>query len=167
MTSDLIIEIFPFVAALISAVLAVRSFVADRQNAGVATASGTWPTTAGQVRSSEVITHVETQANAYGGETRYVTYEAKVDYDYGVGGVSFSGHRLDFRPDRYQSEAAARDAIAKFPPGADVVVAYDPAAPQTSVLDRETKAGLSSRTWQMLVLAGLFVAVGVYVVYKA
>jgi hypothetical protein len=89
-----------------------------------AVASVGWPTTPGVIKSSDVAAY-----RKQGGRQ----YEAKVTYDYAVGGKQYVGDRVRFGA-HAGPKAKADDDVAKYAVGAPVKVYYAPRQPQTATL---------------------------------
>lgn len=86
-----------------------------------------WPTTAGQV--------VDTRIEKHSGDDNK-KYRSIVRYGYSVGGAEYTSERFSFGSNR-RSKPAAEAFCAKYPPGAEVLVHYDPARPAEAVLSIE------------------------------
>ncbi|MBN2307490.1 MAG: DUF3592 domain-containing protein [Candidatus Hydrogenedentes bacterium] len=90
--------------------------------------SGAWPTAPGTITRSDV------ETAGTGGRHGVTAYRARVEYAYEVGGESYTGDRLFFgSPERY-SETHAHQWANRYRLGAEVAVAYEPAAPENAVL---------------------------------
>jgi hypothetical protein len=112
-----------------------------------ARASTNWPTATGTVISSE-IREISQGDSRYGA---YVTYRAKILYDYSVGGVTYSSTTVSF-VEQESSLSDARGMVDRYPEGKRVEVYYDPLRPEVSVL--EPGAATAAR---VIVCAGVFV----------
>jgi hypothetical protein len=160
MTSNMELGLFLFAIALVLAGIAWRMLQTDRENVRLAAASSAWPTASGHVQSCEVVKHVATRRdNETNQDIEQITYEPTVSYVYAVGGKELAGNRLSFKRAHYISDKKANAAVAQFPTGATVAVAYDPADPQNSVLDRETKPSAVSLWTAILMISTAAVAV--------
>ncbi len=95
-----------------------------------ARASADWPTTEARVLSS----HVEYVAKS--------GYGAYVYYAYSVGGQDYVGKRLRFAPPYIQTSGSAQQDAREYPPGGVVKIAYNPSAPNDSVIDSSVSTGL-------------------------
>lgn len=95
-----------------------------------------WPTTAGTVVTSTVASRVLSpdDPNYNPGDTN-VTNEPRVEYEYTVAGKTYRGRRIDLgeKTSSYELEAI----LDRYPVGTAVTVYYDPADPNTAVLDRD------------------------------
>ncbi len=130
--------------------------VKKRTELRLATASVDWPRVQGVIMlSGAEPTRIPRNKGSVPG------FEARVLYTYDVRGTPYQGERLRFggQPDT-ERETVAR-AIAPYPPGTKVDVAFDPADPAQSVLEPghvEDCARQLSIAWQgMLVPLGLAV----------
>ena len=140
--------------ALILAVAAGWYLKGDRENVRLFAASAAWPTVAGQIGSVQI---VETGSS----EDSNSWCEPKVDYTYTVAGREYAGTRIKFSRLKNVSNKTARAVIANYAVGA-TVVAYDPANPQNSVLDRTAKPPrISFWTGLIFAIAAIVAALGV------
>jgi hypothetical protein len=65
-------------------------------------------------------------------------YSPRIEYEYTVGTETHRGDRIQFGGPRGTSEAIALSFVQRYPLGAEVQVAYDPANPGCCTLERET-----------------------------
>lgn len=117
-----------------------------------AQASQGWPSTAGLINESRVAhsTHTDTDGDSSDSYTPYI------EYTYQVGGQTYTGRDLTFGfTQGYGNEAKAQSVLAKYPPGAQVSVYYDPADPQKAVLERQA-GGFAAG----LILGIIFLVIG-------
>ncbi|MCW3837931.1 DUF3592 domain-containing protein [Sphingomonas canadensis] len=117
-----------------------------------------WPRAAGVIERCDVTEHSDSSSND--GAVSY-SYHVAVTYAYQAGGQARTGKRIHFGPapsfgSRYKAEAYA----ARYPAGAAVQVAYDPADPAQSVLE----TGRVGRTFLWLGILLFAIAIGVSVV---
>jgi len=96
-----------------------------------ARASLAWPTVTGRVLSARVERTVSRSTSG----TRDYRYRASVSYRYSVEGESYSGDRVSFLTDYYDSAEAAGATIARFASGNEVMVRYKPGEPGEAVLE--------------------------------
>jgi hypothetical protein len=89
------------------------------------TASRTWPSAEGIIKTSRVVTH-----DADGIDM----YVAEVRYDYNVHGKTYTGDRLGFGHYAGTQDKARQD-VDKYAVGRRVDVRYAPRQPQTSTLE--------------------------------
>lgn len=86
-----------------------------------------WPTTSGQVLSSDV-------AQVSMGKDTMLT--PAVAYSYVVNGQSYQGDAIRVgQPPLFNTPSKAQALAAKYPAGSAVTVHYDPASPGAAVLD--------------------------------
>jgi hypothetical protein len=116
-----------------------------------------WPSARGKVVVSEVR---ETDTTDNDGKTD-TTYSPRIEYEYAVGSETHRGSRIQFGGPWGGSEAGALRYVQRYPLGAEVEVAYDPAAPERCTLERETPrssfVGIAVLTSFLLGLGALLV----------
>jgi hypothetical protein len=127
MSAEIGFALFLFAMALILAAMGWWMLKADKENVRLSAASATWPTVTGQIGSARV--H----------ELSNNSFEPKIDYTYTVADLEYAGTRINFTRLQFASEKRAKAVIANYAAGAAATVAYDPANPQNSVLDRSVK----------------------------
>ncbi|MCP3902917.1 MAG: DUF3592 domain-containing protein [Planctomycetes bacterium] len=114
-----------------------------------------WPSVAGVVGCADVI--------ASCGSTGTRIYEAKIEYDYDVGGSSYRGRTVCIGGElntSFRERAEAR--CAKYPVGAKVDVFYDPTEPNAACLERRREgAWLGYLAGNAFALFGLLTMSGV------
>jgi hypothetical protein len=115
------------------------------------TAQG-WPTVTGTIISSQVQEHADFDADAGSTSTSYLPF---VQYTYTVNGVPYTGARIGFGANQFDRKTALRKA-EQYPAGCATPVHYDPANPQSAVL--EAKAAASK---VFLIIGLVFVVFGV------
>jgi hypothetical protein len=98
-----------------------------------AEASG-WPVTGGRIVSSTV-EHYRTRVGGARSGTLTTFYEPVVEYSYRVNAREYHSTQLSFGGKAAGGEQVAQTKAAQYPPGADVVVHYDPKNPSNAVLD--------------------------------
>ena len=126
----------------------------DRENVRLFGANAVWPTVTGQIGSVQI---VETGSS----EDSNSWCEPKVDYTYTVAGREYAGTRIKFSRLKNVSNKTARAVTANYAVGA-TVVAYDPAHPQYSVLDRTAKPpAITFWTGVLFVFAAIVLALAV------
>ncbi len=106
-----------------------------------------WPVVAGVVTSS-TIQQTPSRLGSY--------YKPRVKYTYAVAGVTYTGNRRRFDDDDYAFKASATSRLAKYVPGAQIPVHYDPGDPSCSVL----QPGTEWRTYSYIVFFGALLLVG-------
>jgi hypothetical protein len=111
--------------------------------------SAGWP----QVRGEVVDTRDVWSSSPRAGKAYWPT----IHYRYSVGGTTFSGDRVSFRPSYGRAEA--QDAVARFPAGAPVSIWYRPGDPGESVLEPNTwRAGLAMALLVPTTIAAIILA---------
>jgi hypothetical protein len=120
-----------------------------------AQASLAWPSTPGQVIASDV--------NRYRGNDGEWAEEARVVYEYAVGGTPFKGNRITFGGASSGNRAAARKTVARYSAGANVEVFYDPAQPGSAVLERK----MPGMFVLLPIVGGIFAIVGIVILFAA
>ena len=154
MTQEIGFGLLLLAVALILAVAAGWYLKGDRENVRLFAASAAWPTVAGQIGSVQI---VETGSS----EDSNSWCEPKVDYTYTVAGREYAGTRIKFSRLKNVSNKTARAVTANYAVGA-TVVAYDPAHPQYSVLDRTAKPpAITFWTGVLFVFAAIVLALAV------
>jgi hypothetical protein len=118
--------------------------------------SSSWPTAAGRITVSEVITVTNSDEGN--------TFQAVVAYTFQVQGKSFSGDEPYFGSEAERSWISfARRVQRRYPVGSAVTVYYDPEDPNKSVLQRRISGSL-----MFAFLAGVTVVLmGVYVLFHS
>jgi len=108
-----------------------------------------WPTTRGEILTSEVQSRLETSDSSSGSGSRRRrkttttrVYWAEMKYSYLVEGVSFEGSRVDYGMEsRSSKQTRADEIVALYPVGEEVLVYYDPSDPSEAVLEPGVGAG--------------------------
>ncbi len=107
--------------------------------------SGSWPSAQGIILSSTVAS----QRGSKGG----TTYKPEVTYSYTVDGTEYQGDLIAYGMKGSSSDRSfAQHYDKKYPEGSTVPVAYDPAKPQTSVLE----PGVSKRAFITVAFGAIF-----------
>ena len=112
-----------------------------------------WPATVGKVLRSGVGTEVREPPS--GRRQTWVLHRAEVVYEYQVGGEKYSASTVYVGNASVGPRQAQRIAN-RYPPGADVLVHFNPADPKTAVLI----PGVPPRLWIMAVSGAPFFVVG-------
>ncbi|OAI54783.1 hypothetical protein AYO44_14225 [Planctomycetaceae bacterium SCGC AG-212-F19] len=123
-----------------------------------------WPATEGKVLVSDIQAQIKTPGSpGYNFHDTEVTNEPRVEYEYQVGGKTYRNQRITIG--EKTSEYELEEILARYPVGAAVTVYYDPANPQTAVLERDIFNGkmFAALGCMMLFFIGVpFVAVFFY-----
>lgn len=113
----------PLVLLLAGILLTTLAFRVDRD----ARASRDWPSTSGTIESAAVAMRSE------GNERKQ--FAARIRYAYAVDGRSFSGERVSFESGPSANRGLAEAIVARYAPGSNVRVFYDPLQPERAVLE--------------------------------
>ncbi len=119
----LLVKLFILGVFAVLAVLMWRGWQ-DRQ------ASPSWPWVEGTITQSQTRRNVDDPHN----ELTHARWLLVVKYDYQVNGQTFTGDRVKALPEQIFTEDLALDALKSLGVGQRVRVYYDPAKPQSSVL---------------------------------
>ena len=112
-----------------------------------------WPTAQGRVIDSRVSTSVSYDDDG----DRSTTYGAEISYSYDIDGYEYRGNRRSFADYSSSNRRRAEKIIARFAPGVDVPVYYNPEDPEKSVLE----PGINVVSVLFLLLPGIFLVIGV------
>ena len=116
------------------------------QNARV---SESWPATDGEILSSVVREDTDEDGTSYFGD---------VTYRYFVADVAYTSDSVSFG--QYGGERDhAEEIVARYPAGSGVTVHYDPADPETAVLE----PGVTWSSYFMLAMGALFTCIPIIV----
>lgn len=100
--------------------------------------SQSWPTVTGKVASSRV--------RSSHSKNSHRSYFVEVKYRYTVDGKEYSSKRYQLgsgsNHGNHGEAEAAEEELKKFPVGSDIVVHYDPLAPDSAVLNTEVDWGV-------------------------
>jgi hypothetical protein len=110
-----------------------------------------WPRAPGRVTATWITTKP-----GIGGDSP-VAYEPQVSYSYEVAGTTYHGVRISFAEPIFTTKKRVADIVARYPAGADVQVAYDPADPKESVLEQSLE-GTSPINFNVITLVALGLA---------
>jgi hypothetical protein len=133
-------------------------YAQSRWNMARARASRDWPTVKGVVQADEV----EQRQSSF-----YVFYKLALRYRYEVGGTSYDGDRVQFGPARVTARELIETLAAKYPPGAQVNIHYDPNAPSMAVLETSDEMAQQDRWRIWFFFAGPFLLSGVVAIRNA
>src|ERR1051326_1317461 len=98
----------------------------------------TWPRSRARVTASAVRVTTETTSGA-DASVDNTYYVPQVSFAYEVGGTSYQGSRISYAELKSTNKKKTVDLVAKYPVGAELDVAYDPANPAESVIELGTK----------------------------
>jgi hypothetical protein len=119
-------------------------------------ASRHWPTAAGKITASAVESEVDTQTDDKGHHSTQTVYRPAIRFAYRVGEREYhSSHWKWGWTALYSSPARPEAIVAQYPVGKEVPVYYDPAQPETAVLDPVNKTGVG-----VSLLVGIFLILG-------
>ena len=132
-------------------------------------ASNDWPTTRGEVFTSEVQSRLETSDSSSGSGSRRrrkttttTVYWAEMKYSYVVEGVSFEGDRVDYGMESRSSKRTRADEIvALYPVGEEVLVYYDPSDPSEAVLE----PGVGAAAFLFPLIGVVFTLIGLVMLF--
>jgi hypothetical protein len=107
-------------------------------NHATAEAALNWPRAWARVTASSIGVTTETGTGPeVSVDTTY--YVPQVSFAYEVGGTSYQGSRISYAERKSIFKKKIVDLIAKYPVGAELDVAYDPANPAESVIELGAK----------------------------
>lgn len=110
-----------------------------------------WPTAPGMVVSAE-LDHSE---NTEGGDS----WSPEISYRYLAANQERTSYAIKFGENSYSDRDDAEEILARYPVGQPVLVYYDPADPERSVLE----PGVTAGSYIILGTGGLFVVITVLV----
>ena len=119
-----------------------------------ARASLDWLTTEGKIISSSVERKIDRDRDSS-------TYQAEIQYEFAVNGVTYSGTRVAFGEHGSNNSTHAKDIVFRYPKGSSVTVYYSESDPDTCLLE----PGVQAQVWFLPVsglivfIIGLFLAV--------
>ena len=104
-----------------------------------AEASQSWPSTTGEVFSTDVKRSTSTDSEGY----NTTTYEPVIIYGYNVIGSDYESSKISFGLKRtYNTVAKANQVLENYPKGSAVTVYYNPDNPSEAVLERKVGSKL-------------------------
>lgn len=112
-----------------------------------AQASTDWPVAYGEVRSSKVDQHSDSDGT---------TYHAEVLYHFVVDGVEYLGNQVAFGDYGSSNPSHAQKIVNQYPAGETFAVSYHPDDPEVSVLD----PGVKMQVWLLPGFGLIFFAIG-------
>jgi hypothetical protein len=119
-----------FFFALAGSMMLLSLWAGRRQSA----AAARWPLTIGRIVSSRVESY-RTRVGRAGSGSWVTVYQAVVEYSYRVGNRDYHSTQLSFGGRVSAGREFADAKAAKYRPGSDVMVRYDPANPSDAVLE--------------------------------
>jgi len=125
------------VLGVIFGVLGAIFLIVGIRSRNKAKASLQWPVAQGVVLSSTVIEHQDYDEDDH---RTSISYEPVVQYRYSVGGQDFSGNKLAFGANRFDS-GRAQGMANQYPAGATVNVHYNPNNPGEAVIETKAAGG--------------------------
>ncbi len=117
-----------------------------------ARASANWPGTPGQITESAIDVTTDAESDP--------SYSPQVAYTYQVNGTFYEGYRIKFGENTYSSEREALEILGMYPVGQTVMVYYDPADPDNTVLE----PGVSGGSYIVLSVGVIFVVVSLAII---
>jgi hypothetical protein len=116
-----------------------------------AQASTTWPSVSGQVVESDV---------SYWNDEDGNYYRPEVTFAYAVDGREYEAARINFSSDQsYDSTDDAWEVANRYPTGETVSVYYDPAEPETAVLE----PGATTGSYLLLAVGAVLILVALLI----
>jgi hypothetical protein len=116
-----------------------------------------WPTVTGTITRSEVATEIDVSRDDKGHETTEELFRASLQFAYRVGEREFHSSHWNWGWTSLHSDRSRAEAvIAKYPIGKKLAVYYNPAQPETAVLEPGDKSGVAAPLWAGIV----FIAAG-------
>ncbi len=125
-------RVFPLLFVAVGVVMLVIGVTGLRR----AMASTEWPTTQGEVLTSEV-ERVRHRHHDRGPST---TFHARISYGYSVGGEPYTGDRVGIGDYGSNTNHHARSVVRRYPVGSHVTVYYDPDRPRIALLEPGVRA---------------------------
>jgi hypothetical protein len=116
-----------------------------------ARASASWPSAQGQIVNS----YVSHSTDSEGGDS----YSPEVTFEYTVNDQRYQDTRIKFGENSYSSNNRAQEVVNRYPIGQTVAVYYDPAEPETAVLE----PGVTSGSYIVIGIGAIFVLVSLVV----
>lgn len=113
-----------------------------------ARASAEWPTAVGVITGAELDHSSDEDGDSW---------QPRVSYRYLAEDVQRTGVTIKFGENSYDSRRTAEEILARYPVGRPVAVYYDPADPETSVLE----PGVTAGSYILLAVGSIFVVLSV------
>ncbi|WP_224363774.1 DUF3592 domain-containing protein [Hyalangium versicolor] len=139
------------------AVTGIAFLVAGLKDAWKAARTRSWPTAPGIIVSAEELQHSRQMPAEAGGGSR-IHYEARIHYEYTVGRVHIGSTVVRLGPTESTHEVGVQSTLARYLPGQQVRVSYNPGDPTDSVLEPGLRPLDFTRAIVGLVLLGVAVS---------
>jgi len=138
MSNNSLEALFAFIMATVFLQIAWRAAKANKDRFALWRSATNWPTTLGTIDrlGIKIVTENHTDHEFFVSDTYYTP---QVCYSFAVDGNLFDGTQFDCTHRRFGSQLQTRAQISKYKPGDSKLIAYNPADPQISVLDRSIK----------------------------
>ena len=129
-------------AAIAIAIAAIGLFFKMRRETK---SSAQWPTVTGKITVSEVAEEIKTDDDVKYRTRQDIRYRIKIQFSYRVGSRDYYSSKRKWGWDEiYPDRDAPAAIVAKFPVGSTVPVYYDPADPQSAVLEPSNRGGAAA-----------------------
>lgn len=125
-----------------------------------AQATNTWPTTEGIINKSDI-----KEMTIGHGRGQNTDYENRISYHFTINDRLIHGNQLWIGYQTLNIQAQAEAIQKKYAPETVVMVAYDPAAPTTCVLEKGHEKELAARTWDAIICIILSVILSLVIIY--
>ncbi|MCV6546094.1 MAG: DUF3592 domain-containing protein [Cohaesibacter sp.] len=102
-----------------------------------ATRNESWPRIEGQILSNSVKEYERKKSDG----SPLTTYQASVEYQYEIGGVSYQSSALSLHPAERTLKGVAQTELEPYPVGTKVMVYYNPDDPNQAVLRSSDTVG--------------------------
>ncbi len=122
-------------------------------------ASNSWPVCQGTVVSSDI--EQESKTDSY--EKQTVSYRAHVVYSYLVNGTAFRSNRIAFETYSTSQKGKVLAIANKYPAGETITVYYDPADPNSAILEK----GTGTAAYFIIVVGCICVFLGTLYIFSA
>jgi hypothetical protein len=123
-------------------------------------AADRWPEVEGRITASQVAEETTQRIDAGGQLRKRTHYRPDVHYTYAVGARTLEGTRVTMLDVPAPSAAAAEAVVRRYPAGSRVRVHYDPAAPESALLELDRAVpyapfALTSVVWLAALVLGV------------
>lgn len=146
------LRVFPFIFIVVGLILVGFGVY----NIYQANASEKWPTTTGEIVSSDVKRHAgeASKPNRRGGQS--TTYSPDILFEYDIEGETYTSSKVAFGGVSFNDRADAQRIVDNYPVGKQVTVYYNPKAPDIAVLE----VGMSDTIWLLPIFGSIFAGIG-------